>query len=53
MPDFFPEYAGRTIQPLLASVSFDPSLVTYLTRRRLYALGFGDETMELLNEGAF
>lgn len=53
VPDFFPEYAGRTILPLLASVSFDPSLVTYLSRQRLYALGFGDETMELLNEGAF
>ncbi len=50
---FFPEYAGHTVLPLLASVSFDPSLVTYLSRKRIYALGFGDETMELLNDGAF
>jgi hypothetical protein len=51
--DFFPEYAGHTILPMLASVSFDHSLVTYLSRRRTYALGFGDETLELLNEGEF
>lgn len=51
--DFFPEFAGHTVLPLLASVSFDPSLLTYLNRRRIYALGFGDETMELLNEGMF
>ncbi len=51
--DFYPEYAGHTILPLLASVSFDPSLVAYLSRRRIFALGFGDETMELLNEDAF
>jgi len=53
VPDFFPEYAGHTILPLLSSVSFDPTLVAYLSRRRIHALGFGDETMELLNEGAF
>ncbi len=53
VPEFFPEYAGHKILPLLASVSFDPSLLAYLTRRRIHALGFGDETMELLNEGAF
>ncbi|MCW5556374.1 MAG: hypothetical protein KIT22_00770 [Verrucomicrobiae bacterium] len=52
VPDYFPEYAGHTVLPLLASISFDPSLVAYLSRRRIYALGFGDETMELLNEGA-
>ncbi|MGK0184537.1 MAG: hypothetical protein ACI9R3_000309 [Verrucomicrobiales bacterium] len=51
--EFFPEYANHTVLPMLASVGFDPSLVTYLNRRHIHALGFGDETMELLNEGAF
>jgi len=51
--EFFPEYAGHTLLPLLASVAFDPSLLAYLSRQRIYALGLGDETMELLNEGAF
>ncbi len=53
MPDFFPEFAGHKVLPLMASVSFDPSLVAYFNRCRLYALGFGDDTMELLNEGAW
>ncbi len=52
-PAFFPEYAGHKVLPMLASVSFDPSLIAYLNRKRIYALGFGDGTMELLNEGAF
>ena len=51
--EFFPEYARHRVLPLLASVSFDPSLVAYLSRQKVYALGFGDHTMELLNEGAF
>ena len=51
--EFFPEYAGLKVLPLLASVSFEPSLVAHLSRQKVYALGFGDNTMELLNEGAF
>ncbi len=53
VPGFFPESAGHRILPLLASVAFDPTLLAYLSRQRIHALGFGDETMELLNEGYF
>lgn len=53
IPEYFPEYAGLQILPMLASVSFAPSLVAYLNRKKIYALGFGDETMELLNAGDF
>ncbi|HEY5893598.1 MAG TPA: hypothetical protein VIT91_10245 [Chthoniobacterales bacterium] len=53
LPEFFPEYAGRKILPMLASVTIDPPLVKYLSRKHIYALGFGDETMELLNDGDF
>lgn len=49
---FFPEYAEHQVLPLMASVSFEPSLLAYFSRRKLLALGFGDETMELLNEDA-
>jgi hypothetical protein len=38
---------------MLASVTIEPALVKYLSRKHIYALGFGDETMELVNEGAF
>ena len=51
--EFFPEYNGFTVVPMIASVSIEPSLVSHLTRLRIYALGFGDETMEILNQGEF
>jgi hypothetical protein len=52
-PEFFPEYAGCTLMPLLASVSIDPSAVAYLNRQKGYGLAFADETMELVNPGQF
>ncbi len=52
-PEFFPEYAGHALVPVLASVVIDPSLVTHLTRQRVYGLALGDETMELVNWGQF
>ena len=51
--EFFPELSGFTVLPMIASVAIESSLVTYLSRLHIYALGFGDETMEILNEGAF
>lgn len=51
--EFFPEYARHKVLRLLASVSFDSSLLAYLSRQKVYALGFGDNTMELLNKDAF
>ena len=53
IPSFFPEYSRFKILPMIASVSIEPSLVAHLTRLRIYALGFGDETMELLNASEF
>jgi len=53
IPEFFPEFSSFTVLPMIASVAIEPSLVTHLSRLRIYALGFGDETMEILNEGAF
>ena len=51
--EYFPEFSGFTILPLIASVGIESSLVAHLSRLRIYALAFGDETMEMLNEGAF
>ena len=53
LPEFFPEYRGLKILPMIASVAIEPSLVTHLSRLQIYALGFGDETMEILNQGEF
>jgi hypothetical protein len=46
---YFPEYQGKTIIPIFASWYLDDDLVNYLTKKRIYALAMGDETMELLN----
>ena len=51
--EFFPEFSSFTVLPMIASVAIEPTLVTHLSRLRIYALGFGDETMEILNEGVF
>ncbi len=47
--DYFPEYAGKTIIPIFASLHIGEDVVTYLTRQRNYAMAMGDETMELKN----
>ena len=49
LPDYFPKYAGKTIVPVFSSLGIPPDFVNYLTKRGIYALAMGDETMELLN----
>ncbi len=47
--DYFPEYTGKTIIPIFASLHIGADVVTYLTRNQIYAMAMGDETMELKN----
>lgn len=46
---YFPEYQGKTIVPIFAALYLPAEVVKYLTRHRIYAMGMGDETMQLLN----
>ncbi|NJO15022.1 MAG: hypothetical protein HC877_04520 [Thioploca sp.] len=46
---YFPEYQGKTIIPIFAGLFIPDNLLRYLTKHRIYALGMGTETMELLN----
>lgn len=50
--EFFHEYRELRIIPMVASIAFDPSLVSFMTSQGVLALGFGDETMKLLNPEA-
>jgi hypothetical protein len=50
---FFPEYAHHKLVPVVASVTIDPSVITYLNRHKVYGVAMGDETMELVNFGQF
>lgn len=46
---YYPQYRELPIVPAFSSLSLPDDLVTYLTRRGVYALAMGDETMQVLN----
>ena len=47
--DYFPEYRGKQVIPVFAALYFSDDLINYLSKKGIYALGMGDETMELFN----
>src|SRR5437870_9409059 len=47
--DYFPQYAPLPLHPVFAALSVPEHVVHYCTRHRIYALGLGAETMQLLN----
>jgi hypothetical protein len=53
IPEFMPEYARHALVPVVASVTIEPSVITYLNRQKVYGVAMGDETMELVNLGQF
>jgi hypothetical protein len=44
-----PQFAGLPLQPIFASLNLPEHIVKDCTRHRIYALGLGPETMQLLN----
>ena len=46
---YFPEYAELPIVPAFSSLNIPDDMVTYLTRRGVYALAMGDEALQVLN----
>ena len=46
---YFPQYRELPIVPAFSSLSIPDDLVTYLTRRGIYAIAMGDEAMQALN----
>ncbi len=46
---YFPEYAGKPLIPVFSSLYLPDDLVTYLTRQSVYAVGMGEEAMQVLN----
>jgi hypothetical protein len=53
IPEYMPEYAGHKLVPVVASVTIDPSAITFLNRQKVYGVAMGDETMQLVNLGQF
>ena len=50
--DYFPEYQGRRLIPILGSWSIADEVVERLTALGIYALRMGEDTMELANAAA-
>jgi len=46
---FFPEHKDKKILPVFASLYIPEDLVKLLTRRKIFALGLRDDTMQILN----
>lgn len=49
LPMFFPEYEDKIVIPLFASLSIPEDVLTYLTKKKIYAIGMGEDVMEVLN----
>ena len=52
LPHFYPEYQGRRIVGVLASLYPDAGVVNRATRQGVLVMGMGDEAMQVLNPDA-
>jgi hypothetical protein len=52
LPAFFPEYEGRRIVDVLASLYPDAGVINRATRKGVLVMGMGDEAMQLLDPDA-
>ena len=46
---YFPQYKELPIVPAFSSLSIPEDLVSYLTRRGIYAIAMGDNAMQVLS----
>ena len=47
--EFFPEYEDYSVVPIISSLAIPPEIVAALTHHGIFAMGMGEDTMELLN----
>lgn len=47
--DYFPEYTGKRIIPIFASLYLSDDVIDYLTENKIYAMAIKEDTMDLLN----
>jgi Holliday junction resolvase len=53
VPEFFPEWANKTVIAAVASVYWEASAIAFLNRQKVYGIALGDEVMEVVNLGQF
>jgi hypothetical protein len=51
LPDYFPEARECEVIPIFASLYLPDSVVTYLSRKGIYAMAMAEDTMRLVNFG--
>jgi len=49
LPEYFPEYSGRSVMPVFASLYLPDDVVAYLTKNGIYAMAIRDDMMDLMN----
>ena len=47
--EYFPEHAQLQVVPIMSALYIEPTMLNTLTERGIFAMGLGDENMELLN----
>lgn len=47
--DYFPEYKGKKVIPIFASLYLGDDVIAYLTKNNIYAMAIKEDTMDLLN----
>lgn len=47
--DYFPEYTGKKVIPIFASLYLADEVIAYLTKNNIYAMAIKEDTMDLLN----
>lgn len=47
--EYFPEYSGKRLIPIFASLYIDEQIVNYATQKGIFALAIKGDTMDLLN----
>jgi hypothetical protein len=47
--DYFPEYRGKKLIPVFASLYIEEDVIRYLTKNNIYAMAIKEDTMDLLN----
>jgi len=47
--DYFPEFAGKRLIPIFASLNIEENIVKQATKNRIYVMALKGDTMEILN----
>ncbi len=47
--NYFPEYEGKELIPVFASIHLPEDIVKYLSKQRIYAMGMKEDTMDIIN----